>query len=73
MMRARRAGEFYTPKMVVRTIVECLKPEEGTVDLRPHVRLRRHAARGGASSGAAGQELEKPFAVRPGEEPAIRN
>ena len=25
----RRAGEFYTPKMVVRLIVECLRPEEG--------------------------------------------
>ncbi len=25
----KKGGEFYTPKMVVRLIVECLKPEEG--------------------------------------------
>ena len=25
----KKGGEFYTPKMVVRTIVECLKPQEG--------------------------------------------
>ena len=25
----KKGGEFYTPKMVVRTIVECLRPEEG--------------------------------------------
>lgn len=25
----KKGGEFYTPKMVVRTIVECLQPEEG--------------------------------------------
>jgi len=25
----RRGGEFYTPKMVVRLIVECLRPDEG--------------------------------------------
>ena len=25
----KKGGEFYTPKMVVRTIVECIQPEEG--------------------------------------------
>jgi type I restriction enzyme M protein len=25
----KKGGEFYTPKMVVRTIVECLRPEDG--------------------------------------------
>lgn len=26
----KKGGEFYTPKMVVRLLVECLRPEEGT-------------------------------------------
>ena len=28
-MRARKGGEFYTPKQVVRLLVECLQPRAG--------------------------------------------
>lgn len=37
----KKGGEFYTPKMVVRLIVEILRP---TDSLRPHLRVGRHAA-----------------------------
>ena len=39
----KKAGEFYTPADVVRTLVEIVEPQAGHEHLRPDVRLRRHA------------------------------
>ena len=39
----KKAGEFYTPADVVRTLVEVVEPETGMSVIRPHVRIGRHA------------------------------
>ena len=39
----KKGGEFYTPRMVVRLIVELLQPAPGMRIWRPDLRLRRHA------------------------------
>ena len=43
--RRKKAGEFYTPRSVVRMMVELLDPREGREHLRSGLRHRRHAAR----------------------------
>ena len=39
----KKAGEFYTPADVVRTLVEIVDPQPQHEHLRSHLRLRRHA------------------------------
>ena len=43
--RRKKAGEFYTPRSVVRMMVELLESAGGREHLRPGLRHRRHAAR----------------------------
>ena len=39
----KKAGEFYTPRSVVRLMVRILDPKEGGDNLRSRLRNRRHA------------------------------
>ena len=49
----KKGGEFYTPRSVVRLIVELLQPQRGNAHLRPHCRLRGYAhLRGPVRAGA---------------------
>ena len=49
----KKGGEFYTPRSVVRLIVELLQPREAMRHLRSHRRLRRNAhLRGPVRAGA---------------------
>ena len=41
----KKAGEFFTPRQVVRLLVGILDPEAGRIGLRPRMRLGRHARR----------------------------
>ena len=65
----KKGGEFYTPRMVVKLIVELLAPTERMRHLRPDRRFRRHADRVRPLHRAARGQSAQPDAPRPGEEP----
>ena len=66
----KKGGEFYTPHMVVRLIVELLEPKEGMRICDPTVRLGRHADRVRAKYiERARRQPAEPQPVRAGEEP----
>ena len=56
--RRKKAGEFYTPRSVVRMMVELLDPREGESIYDPACRLVLHLPR--ATSERAGSELPGP-------------
>ncbi len=64
----KKGGEFYTPHMVVRLLVELLAPKEDA-GLRPHMRVRWHARPVRRIPAPPWSQPEEHLAVRPGEEP----
>ena len=65
----KKGGEFYTPRMVVKLIVELLAPTERMRICDPTARLRRHAHRVRPPHRAAGRQPAQPDPPRPGEKP----
>ena len=68
----KKAGEFYTPRSVVRLMIDMLDPQGGRDHLRPGLRHRRHAARRRRSTckeQARRRQAPVGQALRPGEEP----
>ena len=65
----KKGGEFYTPRSVVRLIVELLQPQRGNAHLRPHRRLRRNAHLRGPICARARGRPAQPRAARPGAQP----
>ena len=65
----KKGGEFYTPRSVVRLIVELLQPQGGDAHLRPHGRLWRHADLRRPVRARAWRRPAQPGPPRTGAEP----
>ena len=65
----KKGGEFYTPRSVVRLIVEVASAPRRDAHLRPHGRLRRDAHLHGPVRPGAGGRGPQPGAPRPGTKP----
>ena len=63
------AAEFYTNRTLVHLMTQMLEPQAGRVDLRPHLRHRRHADLGAGRGEAQRRRIPHAQALRPGAQP----
>lgn len=65
----KKGGEFYTPREVVRLIVECLDPQPGMSIYDPAMRLGRDAVGSRPAPQGSGPEPAQPISLWTREEP----